>query len=449
MKHRFPENFKWGVSTASYQIEGGAREGGRGETIWDRFSDVPGNIEDGCTGEIACDHYHRWREDVQLMKQMGIQVYRFSIAWSRVYPEGCGAVNEEGLKFYSDLVDELLANGIEPCITLYHWDLPQALQDRGGWANRDSAQWFADYCRTVFERLGGRVKMWITLNEPWVSCFEGLAYGHFAPGHRDFSEALLAVHNELRGHGMAVRIFREMKLPGEIGIVLSLSPKEPATGSEADRLAAWRDDGNANRWFLDPVFKGGYPEDMKAFYRSKGIRLPKEHAGDMELIAEPVDFLGVNNYYVEFAREDKSVWPMEFSTVIPREEYRVTNYDWPVIPRGLRDLLVRLDREYDHPKLYITENGASYLDVKNLDGEVIDDQRLDYIRQHIMACHEAIEQGANLCGYFVWSLFDNFEWNTGFKNGFGLVYVDRPSRDRTIKKSGKWYRTVIERNGLE
>lgn len=449
---RFPEGFQWGVSTAAFQIEGAVKEDGRGESIWDRFCLTPGMIMDGSTGEVTCDHYHRWREDVQLMKELGIRTYRFSIAWPRIYPSGTGAINQKGIQFYSDLIDELIANGIEPAVTLFHWDLPQALQDRGGWANRDSADWFAQYARTIFEKFGDRVHKWMTLNEPWVACFEGYYYGHFAPGYRDFSLAIQSVHNMLRGHGLAVRAFREMGLSGEIGITLNLCPREAVDVDPSNVDAARRFDGFANRWFLDAIFKGTYPIDMKEHYLSRGVVLPRDSDEDMALISEPFDFLGINYYNIDYIREDRSIWPVEAridnAFNAHRKEYSVTNYDWPILESGLTDLLVRLDREYNHPKLYITENGASFLDVMNLKGKVLDDCRIDYIERHIIACHRAIEQGVDLRGYYIWSLLDNFEWNCGFGQKFGLVRVDPINQDRTIKKSGYWYRQIIQKNGV-
>lgn len=442
----FPEGFTWGVATASYQIEGGAYEGGKGESIWDRFTHTPGRTPHNATGDIACDHYHRWREDVALMKELGLTSYRFSIAWPRIFPQGYGEVNEEGIAFYSALVDELLAQGIEPCVTLYHWDLPQALQDEGGWTNPKTGEHYAAYCRLMFDRLGDRVRRWITLNEPWVVAFGGYFYGDFAPGVRDFSVALQAVHTQLCGHGLAVRIFREMGLPGEIGITLNLCPREGATSAPMDMAAAARNDGFGNRWFLDPLFRGGYPADMREYYLQKGLVLPKEQPGDRVLMAEPVDFLGINYYNIEFTRQDDSVWPLAFS--LETGPHDVTNYGWPIVAHGLRDLLVRLHREYGVAKIFVTENGASFLDVENIKGEVLDDCRIDYIERHLMACHEAIGQGVNLAGYYVWTLLDDFEWNTAYTQKFGLVYLRHGSLDRIIKKSGHWYAGIIRNNGI-
>lgn len=442
----FPEGFLWGTATASYQIEGAPAEDGKGESIWDRFSHIPGNIDDGSNGDVTCDHYHHYREDVGILKEMGIKNYRFSISWPRIFPDDSGRLNEAGLQFYSDLVDELIQNGIRPLVTLYHWDMPQWAQDKGGWTNRESAVWFAAYCEAVMKRLGDRVDQWITLNEPWVCAFNGYYEGNFAPGLRDFSAALLAAHNMLRAHGMALRLFRDLKLDGRIGITLNLCPKEAASDSPEDQNAARINDGYTNRWFLDPIFKGSYPQDMLTYYRGRGVVLPTIEPGDMELINGPIDFLGVNYYYVEFTQACSGRWPLDFTTT--PLHYPVTEYGWPIVPEGLTNLLVRIDREYGQPDILITENGASYLDVVSIKGEVLDETRLDYIERHILACHKAIEQGVHLKGYYIWTLMDDFEWNTGFNNKFGLVYLDRQTCRRTIKKSGYWYKRIIENNGV-
>lgn len=446
----FPNDFRWGVATAAYQIEGAAGEDGKGESIWDRFTHIPGNIQDHTTGDVTCDHYHRYREDVRLMRKMGVRNYRFSISWPRIIPDDSGKINEAGLRFYSGLVDTLLENGIRPMVTLYHWDMPQWLQNLGGWLNRKSADYFVEYCEAVFSCLGDRVTSWITLNEPWVCAFNGYYAGDFAPGVRDFSSALLAAHNMLRAHGMAVRAYRERFGKdignGEIGITLNLCPREPATDDPADREAALRNDGYANRWFLDPLFKGSYPEDMTEYYRDMGVTLPDVEPMDLELIREPVDFLGINYYYIEFTRAGGGNWPLYFTTTAG--DYSVTEYGWPIVERGLTDLLVRLDREYGHPKIYVTENGASFLDVVSVKGEVLDDCRIDYLERHIMACWDAIRQGVDLKGYYVWTLIDDFEWNTGFRNKFGLIYLDRRTGNRIVKKSGFWYREIMSKNGV-
>lgn len=445
---KFEKDFVWGVTTASYQIEGGVKEGGRGESIWDRFSHIPSRVLHNDHGDIACDAYHRTKEDVQLLKELGVKAYRFSIAWSRIFPQGYGKVNEEGLKYYEELIDGLLEAGIEPYVTLYHWDLPQALQDEGGWTNRKTADHFEAYCKVIFERFGGKVKNWITLNEPWVVAFIGHYTGEMAPGLRDFSAALLASHVQLLGHGKAVKLFREMKLPGEIGITLNLCPKEAlvkedGTVNEADAEAAVRHDGYTNRWFLDPVFCGKYPQDMWKWYGERNVVLPRIEEGDMECISVPVDFLGINYYNIDYNVEDKSVWPPEFRTGFSGGN-PMTHYQMPIIPEGLKKILVRLHKDYHPQKIYITENGASFQDHPDRNGEVHDDQRIDYIHTHLEKCQEAIGEGVPLKGYFVWSLFDNFEWNTGYENQFGLLYVDRKTQERIKKKSFYWYRKVIE-----
>lgn len=455
-KIEFMKNFIWGVTTASYQIEGGVKEGGRGETIWDRFSHIPGNVLHDDNGDIACDAYHRTEEDVNLLKELGVKAYRFSIAWSRIFPEGYGKVNEEGIAYYEKLIDGLLEAGIEPYVTLYHWDLPQALQDEGGWTNRKTADYFFEYCKVIFERFGDRVKNWITLNEPWVVAFIGHYTGEMAPGIRDFSAALLASHVQLLGHGKVVKLFREMGLPGQIGITLNLSPKEALKREdgenevilEADEAAAVRHDGYTNRWFLDPVFYGKYPEDMWEWYGKKGVVLPRILEGDMECISVPVDFLGINYYNIDYNVQDTSVWPLEFRSGFSGGN-PMSHYQMPIIPEGLKKILVRVHKDYHPAKIYITENGTSFQDYPDRNGEVVDNKRIDYIYTHLEKCHEAICEGVPLEGYFVWSLFDNFEWNTGYENRFGLLYVDRKTQNRIKKKSFYWYKSVIEKNGLD
>ena len=445
-RYTFPEGFYWGSSTAAYQIEGAVQEDGRGETIWDRFCKIPGAIQNGDTGDIACDSYHRYKEDVAICKQLNLKAYRLSIAWSRIFPSGDGELNQKGLQYYVNLIDELLDNGIEPFVTIYHWDLPQKLQEEGGWTNRQCINHFVNYCKVLFEAFQGKVKYWTTLNEPWVATIPAYATGMMAPGHKDYAEGLLAAHNMLVSHGAAVRLFREMKLPGEIGIVLNLSPRKPASDLPEDLAAAVRNDGNNNRWFLDPLFKGSYPKVMMEYYESKNIKLPNIWEGDMELIHTPLDFLGINYYCIEFTKHDPKEWPLEFS--LTTLQHPKTNYGWAITEEGLTEILLRVTKEYGVDQVYITENGASYLDVVNQEGEVLDEQRVDYLKRHIGACYKAIEQGVNLRGYFVWSLFDNFEWNTGFDNKFGLVYLDRTTCNRIIKKSGYWYADVVMKNGI-
>ena len=447
MRKQFSEDFAWGVSSASYQIEGAVKEDGRGESIWDRFSHMPGRVRNDDTGDVAVDFYHRYKEDIRLLGQLGIPYFRLSIAWPRIFPADERQVNEKGLAFYEEVLRELRAQGICAVVTLYHWDLPQWAQDRGGWANREIIGWFGRFCRTVMERLDGLVEKWITINEPWVACFEGYYTGNFAPGIRDFSTALLSAHHMLCAHGEAVRIFRSGGYRGEIGITLNLSPKHPATDSKADEAAARRRDGYANRWFLDPLYQKGYPEDMLAWYQAQGVVLPAVLPDDMACIAAQTDFLGVNYYNIDMTRACEGEWPLGFTQgghVLPN-----TVYDWPVTEWGLKELLKRLTDDYGIRALYVTENGLSAKDNVQLNGRVDDYGRIDYLARHIGACHDAIEEGVPLKGYFVWTLLDNFEWNTGYFNQFGLVHVDRRTQVRTIKQSGYWYADVIGKNALE
>ena len=447
MKRKFPEDFIWGVSAASYQIEGAFREGGRGESIWDRFSHIPGNVRNDDNGDVSVDFYHRWREDIAIIKELGIPAFRFSLAWPRIFPADENGINEEGLLFYEAVLRELKAQGIAAVVTLYHWDLPQWAQDRGGWANREIVDWYCRYCRTVMQRFDGLVERWITFNEPWVACFEGYYTGNFAPGIRDFSMALQCAHNMLLSHGAAVRLFREDGYRGEIGITLNLSPKEPESDSAADRAAAVRRDGYANRWFLDPLFKERYPQDLTDWYEAQDVRLPKILPGDMQLIAVPVDFLGINYYNIDKTRACDGEWPLGFTQ--GRHDLPNTIYNWPITEWGLTQLLIRLKDEYAVPALFITENGLSALDNISLDGQVHDPYRIDYLQRHIGACLDAVEQGVPLRGYFVWTLLDNFEWNTGYYNRFGLVHVDRRTQKRTRKDSAYWYSRAAAANSPE
>lgn len=447
-RYQFPPEFVWGSATASYQIEGAAREDGRGESIWDRFCSVPGNIHGGDTGDDACDHYHRFREDVALMKQMGLRAYRFSIAWPRILPEGRGRVNEAGLAFYSALVDELLFAGIEPYVTLYHWDLPQALQDLGGWANPDSPQWFADYCALIFERLGGRVRHWITLNEPYCTAFLGNYEGRMAPGLHDFSTAVRVAFHLYVGHGLVVKQFRESGLPGEIGIALNLMGRLPLTQKPEDIAAAKRADGYLNRWFIEPLLLGRYPEDMVALYREKGVVLPEFSEEALALMRQKLDFIGLNYYNDFYVKADGNRWPIGFAIENPKY-MPVTDRDWPITETGFTDMLLRLKNEYGVEKIIVTENGASYHDVVGLDGRVHDGARCDFLRRHIIAMHRAIAAGAPVSAYFLWSLYDNFEWGCGYSSRFGIVHIDYETQARTVKDSGQWYSGVIAANAVE
>lgn len=446
MRYEFKENFQWGVATAAYQIEGACYEDGKGENIWDRFCHIPGNIAGDANADVACDFYHRYKEDIRTVHELGIPCFRFSIGWARIYSDGPDKINEKGIDFYEQVIRELERYEIKPVITLYHWDMPQWLQDIGGWLNRESIRYFAEFCETMIRRFDGRVDKWITINEPWVCAFNGHYWGNFAPGLRDFSAALQAAHHMLCAHGTVVRMFRDKEYQGEIGIVLNLCPKDPASEEETDKEAARIDDGFSNRWFLDPLFKGRYPEDMVHWYAMHEIVIPSIREGDMELISEAVDFLGINYYYVEFVKKCEDRWPLYFDTTT--KDYPVTAYGWAIVEEGLTRLLVRLHKEYGEPRLIVTENGASFVDTVDEDGKINDDNRIDYLRRHIKACHRAAEQGVKLEGYYVWTLMDDFEWPTGYQNYFGLIHVDRDTLHRTVKKSGYWYGRVVRENGL-
>ncbi|MFA9445057.1 GH1 family beta-glucosidase [Egicoccus sp. AB-alg6-2] len=444
----FPPGFTWGVATSAYQIEGATDVDGRGESIWDRFCREPGRVDDGHTGDVACDHYHRWEADLDLLAELGVGAYRFSIAWPRIHPDGGTTRNEAGLDFYDRLVDGMLERGIAPAPTLYHWDLPQALQDRGGWADRDTAYRFAEYANTVFERLGDRVRLWMTHNEPWMASFIGHLRGVHAPGHYDLQTALRAAHHLLLSHGLAVEQFRALGLEGDIGIVLNLMPTYPHTDSEADRDAAWGSDGFTNRWFLDPVFRGSYPQDTVGRFERAGGRVDFVEDGDLATMSQPTDFLGVNYY----APRRVSAVDVEFGWKVeepPPPGVPRTGMDTEIYPEGLTALLQRLQRDYGGIPFYVTENGVPYYDDEVADdGGVHDTRRVDFLRDHFAAAHDAIAAGVDLAGYFVWSFMDNFEWAAGYGPRFGIVHVDYASLARTPKDSFHFYRRVIAANGL-
>ncbi len=444
----FPKDFIWGAATASYQIEGGATADGKGESIWDRFSHIPGKIMNGDTGDVACDHYHLYRQDIQLMKELGLQSYRFSISWPRVFPSGRGPVNQQGLDFYNRLVDELLRNGIEPMVTLYHWDLPQALQENGGWANRSIVDDFAAYAACLFDALGDRVKKWITHNEPWVVAFAGNFQGRHAPGLTDLATAVQVSHHLILSHARAVQAYRASKYhDGQIGITLNLYPCVSASDSDLDRQAAALVDGHNNRWFLDPVLKGTYPQDILDLYREK-LNAPLIRPGDMEQIAAaPMDFLGVNYYFRKVVRYAAVHPVLPFEEVKP-EGSKYTQMNWEITPQGLTDLLIRLDRDYNHPHIFITENGSAFPDAFEGGEVVADPDRCEFLEGHFAAAHRALAAGVQLDGYYVWSLMDNFEWAHGYSKRFGLIYIDYPTQRRIWKQSALWYREVIKNNGF-
>ncbi|HCR71684.1 MAG TPA: beta-glucosidase [Anaerolineae bacterium] len=439
---KFPKDFIWGAATASYQIEGAYNEDGRGESIWDRFSHTPGKTLDGDTGDVACNHYHLWRDDIKLMKGLGLKAYRFSIAWPRILPSGTGSINEAGIDFYSKLVDELLEVGIKPYATLYHWDLPQALQDKGGWPARMVVDAFVEYTDIITRALGDRIKDWITLNEPWVSAFVGYQDGRHAPGHTSRDEAILASHHLLLSHGRSVPVIRSNVKDANVGITLNLTPKVPASPSIADKKAAFWEDGYVNRWFLDPISSRGYPEDMVKSY-NKDMSFVQQ--GDMEEIEVPIDFLGVNYYTRNIARSQVVPESENLPQTVFREG-QITEMDWEVYPQSLYDLLGRLHFEYNFPSIYITENGAAFPDEVNGNGEVHDPSRVAYLQGHLESVNKAIQVGVPVHGYFVWSLLDNFEWGFGYSKRFGIVHVDYKTQKRTLKSSAKWYQNKIQEN---
>lgn len=443
----FPENFIWGAATASYQIEGAWNEDGKSESIWDRFSHTPGNVKNNDTGDVACDHYHRWPEDVALMQSLNLQAYRFSIAWPRILPDGVGRINQKGLDFYSRLVDGLLAAGITPFVTLYHWDLPQILQDQGGWPDRFIVEAFVEYADVVSRHLGDRVKNWMTHNEPWVAAFVGYQFGHHAPGLEEPTAALWAAHHLLLSHGRAVPIIRANSPGAEVGMVLNPTQVYPASSSQADYQAARHTDGWLNRWFLDPLYGRHYPADMVAAFSPhlpNGLEFVQ--AGDLETIAVQTDFLGVNYYARAVSRDDDAT--DNLPRVIDPSANKQTDIGWEEYADGLFDLLSRLHTDYRVPKLYIAENGASYHTRPDGNGRVPDAPRLNYLRDHFCAAHRAIQNGAPLAGYFVWSFLDNFEWAHGYSQRFGIIWVDYETQQRTAKDSALWYKEVIARNGL-
>lgn len=439
----FPQEFVWGAATAAYQIEGAWNEDGRGASIWDTFCHRPGTIANAETGDVAADHYRRWAVDVDLMAGLGLEAYRFSVSWPRVLPEGRGRVNAAGLDFYSRLVDALLTRGIEPYITLYHWDLPQALQDRGGWTQPDTVHYFADYAYLLGSRLGDRATHWITHNEPFVAAFAGNYTGEHAPGVQDPIAAFQVVHHLLLSHGYAVEALRDAAPRAQVGIALNLSPVHPASDSEKDLETAARMDGVTNRLFLDPVLLGRYPEDIVAL---AGPLFPQVQPGDLKRIAAPLDFLGVNYYSRTVVRHDPSVPILEAAWVRPEgSEYSEM---WEIYAPGLYELLARLKADYAPANLYVTENGIPVPDVPDGAGRVHDPRRIGYLRDHLEQVHRAIGAGVPVRGYFVWSLTDNFEWAHGYKMRFGLTYVDFDTQERTVKDSGRWYAQVIRQHGV-
>jgi beta-glucosidase len=440
---QFPKGFLWGAATAAYQVEGSSTADGAGMSIWDRFAHTPGLTRNGDTGDVACDQYRLYRQDVALMRELGLQAYRFSVSWSRVLPQGRGAPNPAGLDYYDRLVDALLENGIEPSLTLFHWDLPAALDDLGGWLNRDAADWFADYAILMFRKLDGRVKTWATLNEPWVVTDGGYLHGALAPGHKNRFEAPIAAHNLLRAHGQAVRAYRQ-EGKHRVGLVVNLEPKYPASEDPADLAATARADAYMNRQYLDPVFLGRYPEEMTDIF---GEAWPTWPAEDFALIAQPIDWLGFNYYTRNVTRHDEANWPLRAAPV-RQEQATYTETDWEVFPKGLTDTLVWLKQRYGDIPIQITENGAAFYDPPTAnDGRVRDPLRTEYFRTHLNAVLDAIDKGVRVEGYMAWSLLDNLEWSLGYSKRFGIVHVNFATQARTPKDSARFYSRVIADNG--
>ena len=440
---QFPESFLWGTATSAYQVEGSPLADGAGPSIWHRFTRTPGCVRDGDTGDVACDQYRRYADDVALMKRLGMNAYRFSIAWSRILPQGRGAVNAKGLDHYERLVDTLLASGIAPAPTLYHWDLPAALDDRGGWLNPDIAQWFADYASIVFRRLDDRVPMWTTLNEPWVVTDGGYLHGTLAPGQRSVFAAPIATHHLLRAHAATVQAYRAH---GRhlIGIVVNLEPKYPASESVEDRAATARAHAYMNRQYLDPIFLGRYPEALGEIF---GEAWPQWPDNDLVFIRQPIDFVGVNYYTRSVTRFDAASWPLRASPVRQRQA-TYTETGWEVFAQGLVDTLAWVKSRYGNPPIYVTENGAAFFDPPLVEGDRLSDPlRVDYYRKHLRAVHDACEAGVDVRGYFAWSLLDNFEWSNGYSKRFGIVHVDFASQKRTPKDSALFYSRVVATRG--
>jgi beta-glucosidase len=456
-KLAFPEGFRWGVSTSAYQIEGAVDDDGRGRSIWDTFSHTPGKIEGGGTGDVACDHYHRWREDLDLIRDLGVDTYRFSIAWPRIHPSGDAAIEQRGVDHYHRLIDGLLERGIEPLVTLYHWDLPQALEDAGGWLERDTAHRFAEYAATCFDAYGDRVRSWITVNEPWIVGLLGYRLGLHAPGFQDVRNEVTAFHHLLLAHGLAMRELRASKHDGRAGVACALSPHYPFSDDPADVAAARESDGYVNRFFLDAVLEGSYPADTLELFERVAGQLDFIRDGDLETIGTRSDLIGVNYYARRVMRAAPERRPYPWEVVVegsaPTTDggtagVPMTEAGTEITPGAFTDLLVRLRDDYGDRPIVITENGASFGDAPGPDGRVRDARRLDYIRSHLGAVHAAIEQGVPVEGYCYWSLLDNFEWALGYGQRFGITYVDYATLERTVKDSGRYYGRVARANAL-
>ncbi|MNB63326.1 Beta-glucosidase [compost metagenome] len=441
----FPKEFIWGAATASYQIEGAYQEDGRGLSIWDTFCRIPGKVLNMDNGDVACDSYHRFREDIALMKELGIKSYRFSIAWPRIYPQGRGEVNTKGLEYYDAFIGALLENGIEPMCTLYHWDLPQTLQDEGGWENRATIDAFAVYAETVFRRYGSQIKRWMTVNEPWCASFLSNYHGEHAPGNKDLQTAVTVAHHLMLAHGQAVRKFRELGIDGEIGFAPNATWMEPYTNSKEDIDACRRENGWFIEWFMDPVFKGEYPSFLTEWFRERGAEVPIQD-GDMDIISEKIDVLGLNYYNGSVAQYSENAGITRCQPV--DMGYERTDIGWPIYPEGFFKVLSYINERYGDIPIYITENGACYNDGPQ-GGLVADQKRIAYLHKHLLSLNRCLENGIPVKGYFAWSLMDNFEWAYGYSMRFGLIHVDYDTLVRTPKDSFYWYQNVIANNAVE
>lgn len=444
---KFPKDFEWGTATASYQIEGGFHEDGRTDSIWDRFVRIQGNVADGTAGDVTCDFYHRYEEDLGIAGKAGLQVYRFSISWSRVLPNGTGKVNEEGIAFYKKVINKIHENGMKAAVTIYHWDLPQCLQNRGGWANHEILEWFREYVTVLYRELGVCVDYWITENEPFCASILGYWTGEHAPGYHDYSMALLSVHHLMLAHGVAIREYRKTGLKAEIGITLNLSRVYPATDRPEDIAAAGRLDMQSNALFCDPVFCGTYPKEFMDYLTEQGVTLPEIREEDKEFLGNEIDFLGINMYETHYAVYDEHAWPLHAREVMTGRP--VTDAHWQVTPEGMTEILEFVHDNYHPRKIIITENGVACNDWLEESGKVEDTNRIEFLRQYIKAVGKAIEQGIPVKGYYVWCFCDNFEWAYGLSRRFGMVYVDYKTQKRYPKESLHWYSKVIANNGIE
>jgi len=450
-KITFPENFLWGVATSSYQVEGAWNKHGKGESTWDRFTHTPGNICNNDTGDVASDHYRLWKKDIGLMKKIGLKAYRFSISWPRILPAGRGKINQKGLDFYSKLVDRLIEAGITPFVTLDHWDIPQALEDEGGWAVRATVDAFVDYANSISRLLGDRVTNWVTHNEPAVVAWLGYETGAHAPGIKEYPKAMRAAHHLLVSHGQAVPVIRRNSPNAEVGIALNIGWKVAASNSAADQKLAREDDGKWFRWFAEPLYGRGYPSDMVEYFTKQG-GLPNGldfvQSGDMDVIAAPTDFIGLNYYNRNLHRSSAPENDPQIDFPHPKTPEHWTEMDWENYPDGLTGILNRVYFNYQPLKVHITENGASYSTPPDEKGNIPDELRTNYLRTHFAAAHRAMQAGVPLAGYFVWSLMDNFEWSFGYSQRFGIIWVDYETQKRTLKDSAKWYKGVIRKNGF-